>query len=66
MNDLLTLTEMSRHIGVTQQWLREEAEAGRIPCLKAGRRLLFAPCAVREVLYAKASQKLTGGRDLAK
>ena len=43
MSELLSLSRMSLRAGVTQQWLREQADTGNIPCLKAGRRYLFAP-----------------------
>ncbi len=59
MPELLSLAQMARRAGVTQQWLRVEAEAGRIPCLKAGRRLLFAPSPVIEVLADLASRTPT-------
>ncbi len=58
MAEVLSLCRMARRAGVTQQWLKAEAEAGRIPCLKAGKRFLFSPPAVLEalaVLAAKAS-----------
>lgn len=54
MNELLTLSRMAHRVGVTQAWLREQATAGHIPCLKAGKRLLFNPVAVIEALAAKA------------
>ena len=43
----------TRH-GLTTSWLKAEAEAGRIPCLRAGRRLLFDPLAVDQALLARA------------
>ena len=51
----------ARRIGVTARWLRTEADAGRIPCLRAGSRLLFAPDAVEREL-AKRAQECDGGR----
>lgn len=60
MNDLLTLPRMARRLGVTQAWLRAEADAGRVPYLKAGARYLFNPTAVQEslaVLAARSSRK---------
>jgi len=56
MGDLLTLPRMSRRLGVTQQWLRDEADEGRVPCLKAGSRYLFNPEAVQDALAAKAAR----------
>ena len=52
---VLTLGRMARRLGVTQRWLRAEAEAGRVPCLPAGKRLLFEPVAVEESLAKQAA-----------
>jgi len=63
MNDLLSLSRMARRLGVTQQWLRDQADAGNVPCLKAGRRHLFNPDAVQEALATKAARMRQGGGD---
>jgi len=63
MSDLLSLSRMARRLGVTQQWLRDQADAGKIPCLKAGNRYLFNPVAVQEALAAKAARTRQGGND---
>jgi len=63
MNRLLNLSRMARHAGVTQQWLKEQAVCGRIPCLKAGKRLLFNPTAVELALAEQASKRRKGGQD---
>lgn len=52
---LLPLGLMARQLRVTAAWLRAEADAGRVPALKAGKRFLFAPEAVERVLAARAS-----------
>lgn len=54
---------MARRLRVTAKWLREEAEAGRIPHLKAGPRLLFDPETVERVLLERArqDQEVSGG-----
>lgn len=52
----LNLVAMARVLRVPATWLREEAEAGRIPHLKAGRSLLFDPAAV-EVGLRKRLEK---------
>ena len=44
-------------LGVPAAWLKAEAEAGRIPRLKAGRRLLFNVDAVERVLLTRAQQE---------
>jgi hypothetical protein len=36
-------------------WLRAEALAGRLPCLRVGRKLLFNVEAVRAALYERAA-----------
>jgi hypothetical protein len=56
MSELISLSRMSLRAGVTQRWLREQADAGIVPCLKADRRYLFSPIAVMEALAARASQ----------
>lgn len=61
MNEVLSLSRMARRIGVTQQWLREEAEAGRLPCLRAGRRFLFNVEAVQQAIASKAAHLGQGG-----
>lgn len=52
---ILPLGPMARRLRVTTAWLRSEADAGRIPCLRAGRRYLFAPDAVERVLSDRAA-----------
>lgn len=63
MVDLLSLGRMARHLGVTQQWLRNQADAGKVPCLKADARYLFNPVAVQEALAEKAAQIRHGSDD---
>ena len=48
-----------RH-GVEAQWLIEEASAGRIPGVPAGRTWLFDPDAVEAVLLMRAQQATAG------
>lgn len=38
---LMSLAQMARRIGVTGKWLRQQAESGRLPAFKVGRRWLF-------------------------
>ena len=63
MSDLLSLSRMARRLGVTQQWLRDQADAGQIPCLKAENRYLFNPVAVQDILATKAARTRQGGDD---
>jgi hypothetical protein len=61
---LLLLGEMARRLGVETSWLRDEADANRVPCIKAGKRYLFAPDAVERALALRASGEvidLSGG-----
>lgn len=60
---LLPLNRMARHLGVTQSWLRNEADMGRVPCLLADKRYLFAPGAVEEALAERASTTKSCGQN---
>lgn len=63
-SQLLPLGNMARRLRVTAAWLKSEAEAGRVPALKAGARLLFLPEAVEAVLVRRATAASTkGGTD---
>lgn len=55
MSEILTLPKMARALCVTAKWLRAEADAGRVPCLRAGKRYLFAPAAVERALAERAA-----------
>jgi hypothetical protein len=52
---ILSLSRMARRLGVPQRWLRDEADAGRVPSIRAGTRYLFAPAAVGRVLAERAA-----------
>ncbi len=54
--DLLTLPIIARRLRVPAKWLAQEADAGRIPCLRAGRRLLFNEDVVRGQLLERATE----------
>jgi hypothetical protein len=51
---------MARRLGVTARWLRSEADAGRVPCLKAERRYLFDAPTVERLMRERAAKG--GGR----
>ena len=53
---LLPLGPMAQRLRVTAAWLRAEADAGRVRCLRAGKRYLFAPEAVERILAARAAE----------
>lgn len=63
MSDLLSLARMARRLGVTQDWLREQADAGNVPCLLAGKRYLFNAVAVEEALAVQAAKQKAGVTD---
>lgn len=54
---LLTLLELSWALRLPWTWLRDEALAGRIPCLRCGRQLRFNPEAVRRTLSERAAEE---------
>jgi len=53
---LLPPGPMARYLRVPVKWLREEAEAGRVPHLKAGKAYLFDPDTVEAALIERARQ----------
>lgn len=55
---LIPLPAMARRLRVPAKWLRAEAEAGRVPHLRADRALLFDPETVQRILLERA--RMTG------
>jgi hypothetical protein len=56
-NKLFTLRDLAnrfKRFGLSLAWLKAEAEAGRIPCFKARRKLLFDAEAVEQALLQRA------------
>lgn len=51
----LQIGAMARRLRVPVAWLRDEATAGRIPCVKAGTRFLFNPPIVEKLLLERAA-----------
>ena len=51
---LLPLGTMAAMAGVTQKWLRGEAESGRLPHLNADGRLLFDEATIHRLLRDRA------------
>lgn len=47
---------MAIRVGVAPAWLKAEADAGRVPHLKIGRRLFFNPELVEQALLNLARQ----------
>jgi hypothetical protein len=54
---LLTVYDLSERTGLPLAWLRREADAGRLPCLRVGRRRMFDLAAVMNEL----AKRQTGG-----
>jgi hypothetical protein len=53
---LLPLNVVARRLRVPVRWLRAEAEAGRIPSLRADTQFLCDPTAVETALLERARQ----------
>jgi len=56
MSQLVEVVPLSKWLGISAEWLKTEAEAGRIPCLNADGVLLFDVDAVRRTLAKRAVQ----------
>jgi hypothetical protein len=54
--NVLTLGPMARRLRVPVQWLRKQAEAGEVPCIRDGEVFLFAPDAVEAALFKRAAE----------
>jgi len=55
LSDLLTLHQLAIRLRLPREWLRAEAMAGRIPCLRAGRKLLFSLATIERILAERAA-----------
>jgi hypothetical protein len=55
--ELTNLQGLASRLGLPAKWLKQEAEAGRIPCLKIGAKLRFNATAVREALAVRAARE---------
>lgn len=54
---ILPLYAVARRLHVPQKWLRAEAEANRIPHLKAGNAILLNPDLIERILIKRASNE---------
>jgi hypothetical protein len=52
----LTLCQIAYRLGIPEAWLKAEAESGRIPCIRIGRRMLFHPDVVERSLMDRATE----------
>ena len=50
----IRIDQAAARLGVPTAWLKREADAGRLPCLRVGRRRMFAPDALRAELDRRA------------
>lgn len=57
----ISLRVAAARLGVPAAWLKSEAEANRIPHLRAGRRILVNVRAVRAALIERSGQPAGGG-----
>lgn len=57
-----TLEQAAFRVGVPKAWLRQEAEAGRIPHLRAGRTIMFNIETVEKALLERASKAVAHAR----
>lgn len=58
LQEILSLRRMAARLGVPARWLRERAEAGDVPGLKAGNRWLFVPDLATNAVRALAGDPL--------
>lgn len=56
--ELLPLSRMANYLYVPRSWLRAEAEAGRIPHLKAGKHFLFDKDTVTALFIKRAQTEI--------
>ena len=60
--EIITDSQLARILRVSVRWLRDEAEGGRLPCIRAERRFLFNRQAVVSALAERAaSEHITDG-----
>jgi len=58
--ELVTDSQLARILRVSVRWLRAEAEAGRLPCVRAERRFLFNHDVIVRLLADRASTETIG------
>lgn len=54
----LSVDDAARRLGLPAAWLRREVKAGRLPHIRAGRRLRVDPDAIDKALAARAEAKI--------
>jgi excisionase family DNA binding protein len=53
--ELLSLPELAHALNLPEAWIKDEADAGRLPHLKIGKRYRFSRNAVIRTLAARAA-----------
>lgn len=56
---LVALPDMAERLGVPPLWLKEQAVAGRVPCLRVGRKLMFHSETARTAVLAMAGDSFS-------
>jgi hypothetical protein len=51
---------LEKRFGLPARWFKAEAAAGRLPCLKVGRRFRFNPEAIERALAERAAGEACG------
>ena len=57
----LRLEEVARATRLPAAWLKREADAGRLPCIRAGRRRMFDLVAVLNALAERQESEVSRG-----
>jgi hypothetical protein len=60
---LLPLGQVARLLHLPSAWLRAEAEAGRLPCLRAGKAILMELETIEAILIERSRQSLPRQED---
>jgi hypothetical protein len=56
VDKLLSLPRLAARLRLPREWIEKEAVAGRLPCLRIGKRLFFNPDAVERALAKLAAE----------
>lgn len=59
----ITIHDLSRRMGLPKTYLLREANAGRLPCIRTGRRLMFHLESTERLLREHAEQR--AGQELS-
>lgn len=58
---LLGLNKLAERTGLPAAWLKREADAGRLPCIRAGRQRMFDLAAVLKALAERQESGVSRG-----